>query len=172
MKKNRKNSGFTLVELMIIVAIIGLLTAIAIPQFQNFINKSKLAVAITLLTAVHKSQVSFYANADEYFPPGASSGGGGAVIAFNFSGVQFFDLGPVQTKLGWTFSPFYGYGSSAPGPDRTVAYRVDVENDFDGDFWMDRFEIQVDAPFTDPETNGTVIHCSDDIINLPAGNCA
>jgi prepilin-type N-terminal cleavage/methylation domain-containing protein len=41
MKKNAKKAGFTLVEIMIVVAIIGLLAAIAIPSFVNARTKSQ-----------------------------------------------------------------------------------------------------------------------------------
>ena len=40
---SKKNSGFTLVELMIVVAIIGILAGIAIPAFSRYIKKSRTA---------------------------------------------------------------------------------------------------------------------------------
>lgn len=52
----RVQQGFTLIELMIVVAIIGILAAIAIPSYQNYVNKSKFTEVI-MATAPYKTAI-------------------------------------------------------------------------------------------------------------------
>lgn len=53
--KARAQQGFTLIELMIVVAIIGILAAVAIPQYKDYTSKSKAASAVTSLGAYTKA---------------------------------------------------------------------------------------------------------------------
>ena len=62
--RNRK--GFTLIELMIVVAIIGILAAIAIPNFLKFQAKSKQSEAKTNLKAIYTAETGYYGEHNTY----------------------------------------------------------------------------------------------------------
>ena len=47
MKMQRNQTGFTLIELMIVIAIIGILAAIAVPQYQRYTNKAKMSEVVS-----------------------------------------------------------------------------------------------------------------------------
>lgn len=65
-KKSNSQSGFSLVELMIVVAIIGILSSIAVPQFQRFIFKARQTEAKTGLTSLYTAEKAFYGEWSEY----------------------------------------------------------------------------------------------------------
>ncbi len=72
MRRNTQH-GFTLIELMIVVAIIGILAAIAIPNFSRFQAKSKQSEAKTNLKAVFTSAKAYYAEHDTFSGPSADN---------------------------------------------------------------------------------------------------
>lgn len=53
-----KQQGFTLVEMMVVVAIIGILAAIALPVYQNHVEKTNLAAAKSSITGIYQSIAS------------------------------------------------------------------------------------------------------------------
>jgi type IV pilus assembly protein PilA len=66
LKRLRSQAGFTLVELMVVVAIIGLLSAVAIPNFKKYQAKSKTSEAKLQLAALYTAETSFFSDFDTY----------------------------------------------------------------------------------------------------------
>jgi type IV pilus assembly protein PilE len=62
----RNYDGFTLVELMITVAILSVLAAVAIPAYSNYINRAKQADAIIGLKAAQMAQEQFFSENNAY----------------------------------------------------------------------------------------------------------
>src|SRR5689334_8990379 len=126
-KRLKGQKGFTLIELMIVVAIIGILAAIAIPNFLQYQMKSRQSEAKTNLQAIRTSEIAFQAERGCYIgaagegvvvpaagtktvpaPWGAGLGpapvatvwcaGAGAVAAGNFKDMGFIATGNVNYR--------------------------------------------------------------------------
>ena len=64
----KKECGFTLTELMVVVAIVAVLSAIAIPMYMDNVNKSKVQEAVDTIGAI-KDEIGSYVSDKWYLPP-------------------------------------------------------------------------------------------------------
>jgi prepilin-type N-terminal cleavage/methylation domain-containing protein len=77
----KTNKGFTLIELMIVVAIIGILSAIAIPKFADLIRQSNEGATKGNLGAVRSALSIYYGEQEGKYPVNSTGySGGGAVV--------------------------------------------------------------------------------------------
>jgi type IV pilus assembly protein PilA len=101
-RKSRNNAGFTLIELMIVVGLIGVLAAIAIPNFLSYQARARRSEAYVNLSGLVRAQKSFFAEKDAYhdslapWPDYTANGGLGTTK-------QFWDAASVSAfaEIGW-----------------------------------------------------------------------
>lgn len=137
-----RSEGFTLVELMIVVAIIGVLAAVAIPSFVNYQLTSKRSEAFANLSALAKAQKSYYAEFNEFVAvasePGFSLGQSPTSIKRDKTPVDV-----AFAEVGWVpdGDVFFDYDTSTPadplggdcGSCADTCFTATAYGDLDGD---------------------------------------
>jgi type IV pilus assembly protein PilE len=92
-----KNKGFSIIELMVVVAIVGILAAIAIPAYQDSVRKSNRADAQGALQQFRQAMERHYSK--RYTYEGAAQGGGDTGIPQIFSEKSPIDGGATKYNL-------------------------------------------------------------------------
>jgi type IV pilus assembly protein PilA len=107
LSKLRSKKGFTLIELMIVVAIIGILAAIAIPNFLKFQAKSKMSEAKTNLGAIYTGEIAYFGEQNSYgdFTAINWSPSGTPRYHFNLAGGTWADNDAVNRGALITLAP-------------------------------------------------------------------
>lgn len=85
----KKQKGFTLIELMVVVAIVGILTAIAVPMYGDYTTRGKIAEAFSSLADMRVRMEQYYQDNRNY--------GAGATCGVTFSSTKYFDYACVTS---------------------------------------------------------------------------
>lgn len=107
LKTLKRQDGFTLVELMVVVAIIGLLSAVAVPNFKKYQAKAKISEAKLQLSALYTAEASFFSDYNMY----------GHCLTY-----MGFDPGPEMSNR------YYAIGFTAPVAYDANAYTSAVNS--------------------------------------------
>ena len=116
----KKDKGFTLIELMIVVAIIAILAAVAIPQYRKFQYRAKTSEAKANLDAIRTAEFAYAAEYDRYVqcaarPTGTPSSQKRAWNSSNgWNRIGFAPQGRVYYS--------YGVGTSTPPTNPSGVY--------------------------------------------------
>jgi prepilin-type N-terminal cleavage/methylation domain-containing protein len=94
-----RKSGFTLIELMVTIVIIGILAAIAIPAYKDYIVKAKMAEAYNLIDNLTKLEITFYTNNSEFYS--TMSGGSPYQNPLQLDTPRIVTSDPVWDVLGY-----------------------------------------------------------------------
>lgn len=115
-RSRRYVMGFTMIEVMIVIGVIAILTAIAIPLYSHFREKAQIAVAISGVKVIENA-VNLYSSDNGDYPDSLA------------------DIGMNTMKDPWgnpyQYLKIYGLGKKATGKARKDHFMVPINSDFD-----------------------------------------
>ena len=127
--RRNAQAGFTLLELMIVVAIIAILSAIALPIYSSYVTRSKITEATNNLSAYHVSMEQYYQDNRSY----ANATGACGVLPGPISNtLKYFTLSCTPAAATSTATAYQSYVATATGNVGTAvagfSYTIDSSN--------------------------------------------
>ena len=149
----KRQAGFTLIELMIVVGIIGILSALAIPAFNNYVMRSRTLEATNFLGEIHLRQEGYraefgrYANLPQWNP--AAPAPHGATVSFDPSIGLWRQLGAMpDANVRFQYQVLAGAPNEPTGipgyPSQDYWFVSHARTDLDGDgqeMWLEGYGI-------------------------------
>jgi type IV pilus assembly protein PilA len=186
LKRSANQKGFTLIELMIVVAIIGILAAIAIPNFLRYQLKAKTAEAKTNIGAIKTSQEAWKAENDFYAncvanPAGVTATGAKQAWVVGAAGTGWPEIGyqpssnvyyQYQVATGGTASAaaIGAIAAGSAGTDMAIGAVSDLDQDAsNGEFGYATDAGNTGAPVVTTANNATAITTIGTVEDLTPG---
>jgi type IV pilus assembly protein PilA len=137
-KNSKKQGGFTLIELMIVVAIIGILAAVALPLLMDYLNSSKGSEGDLQIDAIEGKAKKWFYKHDQSYPTTTSAATPAAACCTNanhlcapnaadWSAGAWVDLNFKMTDKPFRFQ--YAYTGAAGGQSFVAVARGDLDCD-------------------------------------------